>query len=807
MARSRFKTRPKRKLAFKNRERILADVTAQLSASHANKSYFRIVQIVGVGGCGKTRLIDKLSEQAKSRGFIPIRVSLESEASNMEAGPLQAIRKQLGFECMLFDTALAAYLMASGQMHALASNKTLSSNIALKGVETAAGVSGLVALPLGFAVEAYDRIKKATVKAMKYAREDFEEIDRMRTHSSELLERLPFYLGSDIERRLESTSDHFVFFYDSYEKQRAQTLADKAPWLREFVGSLEAGLHLFASREPMDWPQDDWGDICQAPYIIDTLPKPDVEALFLEECGPPKRLLPKLVELSRCIPFYVEILITEYLSMKDAKGAVRVTDLPKSSTEAVARFIDHLDDPVQKLVVSLATVQFFDRPLLSGLIRALNLAIDLTEHDEILSAFFIEIVDDNLGIYKTHDLLTEFVRLASGRERFRQQALFEAAKVVSIASLDDVGADGSLHLFAGLCAGSDFGAIKDPGLVALLLDIGYGLYDKGYWQELAGLSDSQESEASPSDSDLVRQFFKSISTRRIESIAVGLSGIRTLHGLKERFGRHRLSVEIETAYLTELAGDYGLAREQIRGIFKRCVPIDPMQRPHYRALLYHADFLIMDGELSDGADILLSVYEGIDPSRRSDWAELVRHRAHAFRFSALFEDADGLYARAIEAAGASPALIAKLHTNVAETQCWTLPDKALEAADDAIELNTRLGNIIEISKARSAKAIALARLADATARDARYPAGALFAKQAQCLIEFAEGHTRLVEARHQEAVKLARQIGTYRHLTKLTSAAAGAATEEFSSKVISWIEPDTLEKRHTELLDRLRSVG
>ena len=66
-------------------------------------------------------------------------------------------------------------------------------------------------------------------------------------------------------------------------------------------------------------------------------------------------------------------LISSYRRTQSIRGRVTTADLPASSTEAVSRFFGHLDEPLRRMMVALSTVQFFDKPLLQGVIRELNL--------------------------------------------------------------------------------------------------------------------------------------------------------------------------------------------------------------------------------------------------------------------------------------------------------------------------------------------------------------------------------------------------------------------------------------------------
>lgn len=609
MVRSRFKLRPKRRIAFKDRKLILAEFDELIRLSTSTGGIFRVCSLIGIGGAGKTRLLDRICTAVKDHNALPVRITLESEASGTAAAPLKAIRDQAPFECLLFDTALARYFSASGQIHALASKSGLSSNIALKAVEAGSGAPGLIALPLGFAVEVFDKLKKQTVKYFKYARQEFEEIDRIQTDSAELLERLPFYLGLDFERRMVGAPTRFVFVYDSYEKQRERTVADHAPWLREFIGTLDDGLHVIASREPLAWPDQDWDAICTPGYLVGQLPIEDTRNLFIEECDPPDAMIDALTDLSNRVPFYIEVLISEYLRLADTETEVQLSDLPKSSDHAVARFIGHLEEPFQRLVIALATVQFFDRALAYSLVRGLNLAIDFVEVEDVFTYFFVEPVNAQANLFKTHDLLTSFVRGDVSTLEMRRLSLEKVTEDLLIRDAEAQMGDVMLDLFAGTCAGNMAADGDRSPLLGHMLEIGYRLYDAGYWRELVQIGAEAGPEETLTDGKLIEAFFAAISMRRTVSVDASWAALRRLDIYRERLGEHVVALDIEAAYIAELAGDYRCAREEIARIHSVCTPFDPNRRHHYRSLLYHADFLLMDGVL---------------PRRQTNWARCMK---------------------------------------------------------------------------------------------------------------------------------------------------------------------------------------
>ncbi|MDX8413352.1 MAG: hypothetical protein R8J85_04620, partial [Mariprofundales bacterium] len=96
---------------------------------------------------------------------------------------------------------------------------------------------------------------------------------------------------------------------------------------------------------------------------------------------------------------------------------------------------------------------------------------------------------------------------------------------------------------------------------------------------------------------------------------------------------------------------------------------------------------------------------------RSDrlWkAEMLRFRGHIERFNMCFKNAEGLYRQAKQLAEESnaDAMLGKALTNLVETLCWVAPHTALDAVDDAIDLNETVQAPIEIGKAVSAQSLA-----------------------------------------------------------------------------------------------------
>ncbi|MEJ1231384.1 MAG: hypothetical protein WDM88_13230 [Galbitalea sp.] len=261
MPRSQFDLPPRQQTGFLDRTEHLALIMQHVDFLRLEPGHLKVFEVDGLGGVGKSRLLRELRNRAmagEKQGTV-CWIPLEAEAFATETGPLMNIRDQVHFDCLLFDTGVVAYWHAIGQPFHLLDSSRFSNSLVVKTLDTGIAAAG-IPISLTFAVELFDAIKEKTTRLRRYKRAEFEAIDALRLDPVAIRERLPHYLGLDIRRRLEPSKKAFVAFYDGYDRQAHETVMARAPWLREFIGTLNRGIHIVATREPMRWPADDWGN-------------------------------------------------------------------------------------------------------------------------------------------------------------------------------------------------------------------------------------------------------------------------------------------------------------------------------------------------------------------------------------------------------------------------------------------------------------------------------------------------------------------------------------------------------------------
>lgn len=787
-----------------------------LSALNDDASHFKVVEVIGFGGIGKTSLLEALWRQALEERVSEhlLWVSLEGEGSTNSTGPLLAMRDQLEVDCLLFDTAMLAYWSAMGQPLQLARSGRLANSLVVRALELTGSIAGFI-LPIGFGLTVFESITRKATKKIMYLPEEFEEIERLHRRPRELLDRLPYYLGADLKRWSLSSGDWLLAFYDAYDRQKASTRESGSPWMREFIGTLDQGVHVVATREPLRWDATEWGNVV-VEVAVEALPAADARAMLRHQLG---RLRPeiehRLLEVTRRIPFLLKTVIADYAELAKDAGAVEVEDLPSSPDTAVAQFLAHLPNGQRELALALATSQIFDEQLFTHVVRALNIQVSLQSFYAFLDWYFVEPVAPSL--FKTHDLLTAFVREAPAEERIRLATLQAATDHLFHRCLDEDGVnlDAVLPLLHAIVAGWHSVRSMPTRSMKALVDVGFLLYDAGYWNELAAFAAEYAGEREHPAAVLC-EFLMALTARRIVGIEPALRQFAALTPRAHLLGEHELSVELEAAYVRGLAGAYTQGREDVRRLVEITQPFNPSNRTHVRARMYHGGMLLLDGSFRESSRLLLETYEAVDPGSTIDWGELVRYRGHAHRFSFVLDQAEDLYLRALQSTTErrAPALLGRLHTNLAETYCWYEPHRALEAAAAAVEIHGALGNQIELAKCDAARGIALAKLSEfakarhviaravRVAEEVGYQAGIAFALQARVIAEWLAEQRDAASVACSQLSAVVERMDTYRHLQACPFLILG--NEAGFGRIVSgadWLSGPPLDERIASYLE------
>ena len=161
MARSQFNPeRLRRSPVFLDRHAEIGRLGGHVGQLRLDPSRLAVVEVIGLGGIGKTSLLREAKARLSDKGQVSksVWVSLGAENGSSETSPLLTLRDQLDIECLLFDTALMAYWSQQGPPARLDHSSRLARSVVFKSVERGGGLAAGFPLPLAFALEVYNSL-------------------------------------------------------------------------------------------------------------------------------------------------------------------------------------------------------------------------------------------------------------------------------------------------------------------------------------------------------------------------------------------------------------------------------------------------------------------------------------------------------------------------------------------------------------------------------------------------------------------------------------------------------------------------
>ncbi|MBF0372949.1 MAG: hypothetical protein HQL39_05960, partial [Alphaproteobacteria bacterium] len=238
--------------AFVNREDELAEMRAATEDLFNDRMRLGIQAYYGVGGIGKTRLLDEYIRRWCWNEWEPrYLISVSLQAQNFLA-PLLEIRKRFPFSADEFDATLSVYWKAIGESHRLES---------FFGGIRPSFVSRLLTASLGVPVEIFEEsYRRLTAFGTTYKRrpklrllESAYGPDVNLADVAELENLLPTFLGEAFRVAHDSNLGRFVFILDRYDNQPLSARAGRSDWLRSMIAASGSGLFLIGSREKITW--------------------------------------------------------------------------------------------------------------------------------------------------------------------------------------------------------------------------------------------------------------------------------------------------------------------------------------------------------------------------------------------------------------------------------------------------------------------------------------------------------------------------------------------------------------------------
>lgn len=678
---------------FVDRESAL-EIFARELGGIGSRTAPRVLNVTGVGGIGKSRLLRELRSRATDAGFRTAGLDLQVPAMRQQEDALAVLRRELGDQGVRFDRFDIAYavlwqrlhphLKISGSELPFAAESEILTDILgeASGVPVVGTAIGL--LKLGKRA-AESRRRRRSIRLD----ETLGQLDEL--PNADVVNAVTYYFAEDVRA---ADGQRCVLFVDAYEalaptRAGVGRAATAGAWLRDLIAQLDTGLTVLASREPVAWRayNEDWEEVIR-PCPVEGLPMA-ARLELLTEAGIDDGKL--LAEASQGVPFYLHLAMDT--------GARRPDGEVVSSEEILSRFLHHVADGEIQLLELLSVPRVFDCEIFEVLAEAFHLPGDRMRWESVTGYSFVYPAGDQA--LRLHQLMVEALRARLSPEvtaqihaRMRRlwderavagsgQALREAAyHGVRTSSLDPA----ELLNYADRAVRG--GKRASDGIRGDLAELDL----EGPLAEVARCLDA-EAAVRMGDAGRAATLAGDGQARSLESVAGARLAIAAAHGM-------RIGGDTSRA-----AGAYQRVWEGHDG------PV------RFTAGLWVADLHMWQGRFATAFQMIDEVLDQCPADDLVLRGDLVRlaHLGHRFHldFEAAAEglrEARDYYQRAKSVIGQ-----ANIATNEVELAAWRDPEHAVRVAPAAIEAQQELAALHELGKTHTALAVAQLRLGEETA--------------------------------------------------------------------------------------------
>lgn len=343
---------------------------------------FNVLMFYGIGGFGKTRLINELSKQldkynSDNEDLNKIaHVTYDFSRGTEKMFVLEKLRfllKKQGLSFPYSDALEAAYNIKCGNpVYKTASEKDLIDNPMISIVaKFIPGASGLLStLKTGKTI--MEETSKYYKKIERMWNVDQQKLDREiknigSLEVNELEEKASYYFAQDLISNTESVADDFrlpvVIFLDTYEELvNSYKAIDYAGaydvWLRDdIIKTVPGVMWVIGGRERLKWEEEDsfWVGAIEQHELGDLTREDSLD--FLRTAGIPEYLLDDIYNVTGGTPLFLDLNVTTYYELLAAGKEITRESFGTSKEQVIERFLRYMDPDDQYIAKLLSVLE------------------------------------------------------------------------------------------------------------------------------------------------------------------------------------------------------------------------------------------------------------------------------------------------------------------------------------------------------------------------------------------------------------------------------------------------------------------
>lgn len=746
---------PEAEEKFVDRTEIRNFIMNEIEHKIQKEDYFRIISIYGMGGIGKSCLLNEIKSQvsALKQRYRFLTISFEIENSRQYLENLIKICDVYDKPCILFSYAAMLYWEKTSILQLDTKFMKKMQDSFLTDLMDAINEVTVGLLPNNITIPELPSISNV----LKCAGDILQKIRTIpyistirklsRLSSSELLNLLPVLLGTDIAHNEYEKNQEIplICLFDSY--QQSIPYSESVEWLLKLIGTIHKGLFIVTSREKLLWA-DKKNDIY--PYELKCYPEDEAEKYLSEYIRPKdKALIDLIIASTQCVPVYIELAIDIYQREMLCNPDSLNKSLFEDREALVVHFINHLAPNWQDVIINLAIIRIFNENIFAHIIREQNLNCPLYEYHEIVKVSLMQYIENTDSLVKIHDVFCNNVaKILPEKQKisilnsyldyvlYRQPYQLENQQIGILLTLFI----NILHIEI------DFASqiIVPTYIIEKTLDLYFLLSNIKVAFTPIEPEINNDSNVNQMLYFIYAVFYKNKSTRK---------AIEYIGYIKnpEQLGHHKISYDVFCKYTFSLTGDYALLKKSLEHYDNILTDADKNFWYYMQIKLYTSDFLLMEGKFIDSYKILADLEQQLDNSIFSmdNFFQIQRQKGHVFRFNMYMDKAFEEYEKILTYSETSSAVKGYIYTNIIETKCYFSPEyvnQNFETALMYVESENQIKNKGKLYYARAISNIVNKQytLAEKDIQQSislnqqdGYQSGELFALMAQAYLEYA----------------------------------------------------------------------
>lgn len=383
-----------------------------------NNGDSHVLQYYGIGGIGKSSLLDELSKEMKEKLKTPRFAMFDFSRKQDMRSVLESLRNQLqdkyNFDFHGFDYGLYTYAKKAGEdMKEPQMRSFVDRSPALSCILETMG-----AIPT---VNILSQLAKATDKAvvliydtLNSQKQEMAKIESMEV--AELYQYLVHLFSSDLDENMKNQKEPLVIMFDTYECLVNEMALVGEPlnndlWIRGDEGLIQNVhdvLWVIAGREKLKWERfdSDWKDSLETHLLGDLDGKDATD--FLKDSGiSNSELRDELYNLTHGTPVYLDICVNQYLMLLANGKTPNIDDFGKDVYSLIERFARYMDDSKKDIVYVLSCLGLWNDEIAIKILSQVLPGFSLTSYEKVKDFSFINKMDD--GLYAIHQIVGDIL--------------------------------------------------------------------------------------------------------------------------------------------------------------------------------------------------------------------------------------------------------------------------------------------------------------------------------------------------------------------------------------------------------------